>query len=162
MTEAKRLPEMVRSRHLPSWRFVELACYVLLPWTTTLPWSVLQQYVLYRVIAGEGVPHLAQSTFTASVAAVATWYVISFAPHLFWGTLYFRRAREVRLGRALWLAHLMLPFAYVTYLAAWKALARIVLRRNSWAKTRRESEAPPAAGGVAATSGAVVTEGVTP
>jgi 1,2-diacylglycerol 3-beta-glucosyltransferase len=55
--------------------------------------------------------------------------------------LYWRRSRSVSLWRGLVMAHLMIPWAYVSYLAAWRAVGRIVTGRNQWTKTRRVAEA---------------------
>ena len=51
-----------------------------------------------------------------------------------------RHVEQVSLPRALGLAHLMPLYTYMWYVAAWRALTRMVLRRRVWAKTARLAE----------------------
>jgi cellulose synthase/poly-beta-1,6-N-acetylglucosamine synthase-like glycosyltransferase len=66
-----------------------------------------------------------------------TMYVISFLPALFLAVLYWRRARDLSLTRALVLGHLLTLYNYVWYIAMWKAVVRIITRRGGWSKTAR-------------------------
>ncbi|MEU8782892.1 glycosyltransferase family 2 protein [Streptomyces sp. NPDC048637] len=138
-----RLPELARSRYLPTGRFMELAAYLAVPWAISLPWSVLQQYLLFELITGNGLPEYGTNSTLGRILVGVAWYVVSFTPHVFWGFVYWWRGRTVPLWKGLVMAHLMIPWSYVAHLAAWRALARIILRRNGWTKTSRESEGPP-------------------
>jgi cellulose synthase/poly-beta-1,6-N-acetylglucosamine synthase-like glycosyltransferase len=139
----RRLLELVRSRYLDNWGFFELSMYLAVPWLITLPWSLIQQYLLVQIASGHGLPNqvFASASWSGRVAYLAVWYLISFAPHLFWGMLYWRRSRTVSLARGLAMAHLMIPWSYVSYFAAWRAVGRIILGRTQWTKTRRVVEA---------------------
>jgi cellulose synthase/poly-beta-1,6-N-acetylglucosamine synthase-like glycosyltransferase len=143
MMSIRRLPELARSRHLPTARFLELSAYLAVPWFLSLPWSVLQQYILVELALGRGLPQLGASGW-ARVLGGFFFYLVSFAPNLFWGVTYARRTRDVPLWRAVVMAHLLIPWSYLAYLAAWRALIRMALGRNGWAKTTRESEPDPA------------------
>ncbi len=66
--------------------------------------------------------------------------MLSFAPNLLIGFIYARRTRAVTLGRAVVLGHLMIAWNYVGYLAAWRALVRMVRGRSNWDKTTRSVE----------------------
>ncbi len=68
------------------------------------------------------------------------WYVLSFAPNLMIGYIYARRTHAVSLGRALVLGHLMIIWNYIGYLAAWRAVARMIRGRNDWTKTTRSDD----------------------
>lgn len=140
MLSIRRLPELARSRYLPTHRFLELAAYLAIPWAISLPWSIIQQYMLFQLLTGRGLPDPGTSWWVARAAAGLAWYVLSFAPHVFWGVTYWRRSRTVSLKRALLMAHLMIPWSYVAHVAAWSAFGRIVFRRNGWVKTARETE----------------------
>ncbi|MFE6742160.1 glycosyltransferase family 2 protein [Streptomyces tubercidicus] len=154
MASMRRLPELARSRYLPTGRFLEHAAYLAVPWVVSLPWSVLQQYLLFALITGHGLPSAVGTSPMGRVLLGVVWYVVSFTPHVFWGFVYWRRACTVPLWKALAMAHLMIPWSYVVQFAAWRALARIILRRNSWAKTQRVAEDGPAQLDGAATGGA--------
>ncbi|MGW8552601.1 glycosyltransferase family 2 protein [Streptomyces tubercidicus] len=156
MTSMRRLPELARSRYLPTGRFLELAAYLAVPWVVSLPWSVLQQYLLFELITGHGLPSVGDTSPMGRVLLAVLWYVVSFTPHVFWGFVYSRRACTVPLWKALAMAHLMIPWSYVAHLSAWRALARIILRRNAWAKTQRVAEDSQALLGGAADGGAAL------
>ena len=142
MQTGRRLPELARSKYLSNIGFFELAAYLAVPWVITLPWSIIQQYLLVSIVTGNGLPSgfLSSYPLAARIGYAIVWYVVSFSPHLFWGWLYWRRAREVSIGRAILMCHLMIPWSYVSYAAAWRALGRILLRRQSWTKTTRSDE----------------------
>lgn len=140
MMAMRRLPELARSRYLPTGRFLELSAYLAVPWFLTLPWSLLQQFILIQLALGNGLPDTLGAHLWGRILGITFFYLISFSANLFWGFAYWRRARTVSLGKALLMAHLIVPWSYLSYAAAWRALGRIVLGRNSWAKTRREVE----------------------
>ena len=62
---------------------------------------------------------------------------------------YSRHVDEVTLPQALGYSHLMPLYTYMWYVAAWRAVFRLVLRRQSWAKTDRLAEEPAASPGLA-------------
>jgi len=57
-----------------------------------------------------------------------------------YGVGYAARRPEVGLPKALAISHLMPLYTYVWYVASWRALVRIVLRRRGWSKTTRVAE----------------------
>ncbi len=67
-------------------------------------------------------------------------YLLMFGPALYYGLSYARNREDVGRLRALAVAHLMPLYTYVWYVAAWRALGRLVLRRRGWAKTARLHE----------------------
>ncbi len=140
MMSIRRFPELARSRYLPTPRFLELSAYLAVPWLLSLPWSILQQYVLYQLAHGRGIPIPLTHEWWGRIVAMAVFYVASFAPNIFWGVTYWRRTRHVSLWRSLLMAHLLIAWSYVAYLAAWRALARMIAGRTSWTKTTREVE----------------------
>jgi 1,2-diacylglycerol 3-beta-glucosyltransferase len=141
MSAAARLPEMARS-HMPNSRYLELALYVLMPWVTTLPWSLLQASILIQFTTGHPFYGVYDASRETAIGMLIGWYLVSFMPFLFWGVIYFRRARHTSLVRALVLTHMLLPGAVINFVAAWKAFGRILSGRRAWSKTRREIESP--------------------
>jgi 1,2-diacylglycerol 3-beta-glucosyltransferase len=138
----RRLPAMWASDEVRQVALIELSSYLLVPWLIVLPWSVIQQWVLYDLVAGSG-----RGVFATGVGSLpwqvvyaALWYLVSFLPNLAIGVVYSRRTRAVSLGQSLLLSHLMIVWNYVGYVAAWRAVVRIVLGRSGWEKTARNRE----------------------
>jgi 1,2-diacylglycerol 3-beta-glucosyltransferase len=145
MLASKRFGELLRSPFLRNIGFFELGAYLAVPWGITLPWSIIQQYLLVQILTGQGLPNhvLESGPIAGRVGYAVVWYLASFAPHLFWGWLYWRRAEDVNMGRALLMCHLMVPWSYVSYAAAWRAFYRIVTGQHGWTKTARSAEDAP-------------------
>jgi hypothetical protein len=150
MQPGRRIGEVARSPYMSNLGCFELSAYLAVPWLITLPWSIIQQYVVINLLLGRGLPNgqWTSGSLFENVALGVLWYAVSFTPHLFWGWLYWRRSEEVTVGRAVLMAHLMVPWSYLSYLAAWRALGRILIGRSSWAKTARTVELPAAGSGV--------------
>jgi hypothetical protein len=73
---------------------------------------------------------------------LAAVYLLMFGPGLVYGVGYAARRPDVGLPKALAIAHLMPLYTYVWYVASWRALLRILLRRRGWSKTTRVAETP--------------------
>ena len=146
MQSIRRLPELWRSTRVNEMAILEVTSYLLVPWVIVLPWSILQQWIFYQIFAssGEGVFATDLGGLPWQVTYALIWYLLSFAPNLFIGFIYARRTRAVTLRRALVLGHLLIIWNYIGYVAAWRALVRLALRRNEWTKTTRSREASEA------------------
>lgn len=146
MQSIRRLPELWRSTRVNEMAILEVTSYLLVPWVIVLPWSILQQWIFYQIFAssGEGVFATDLGGVPWQVTYALIWYLLSFAPNLFIGFVYARRTRAVTLRRALVLGHLLIIWNYIGYVAAWRALVRLALRRNEWTKTTRSREASEA------------------
>lgn len=142
MDSIRRLPELWHSTRVNEVAILEVTSYLLVPWLIVLPWSILQQWIFYQIFAssGQGVFATGLGGLPWQVTYAVLWYLLSFAPNLFIGFIYARRTRAVTLRRALVLGHLMIAWNYIGYVAAWRALFRIVLRRDDWTKTSRSQE----------------------
>jgi cellulose synthase/poly-beta-1,6-N-acetylglucosamine synthase-like glycosyltransferase len=142
MNALHRLPELWRSNKVSEVAILEVTSYLLVPWLIVLPWSILQQWIIYQVIAGSG-----QGIFATNLGGLPwqvtyglLWYVLSFAPNILIGVVYARRTRAVTVRRALFLGHLMIAWNYVGYVAAWRAITRMLRGRTNWDKTTRSTE----------------------
>lgn len=144
MHSIRRLPELWRSDRINEVAVLEVTSYLLVPWVIVLPWSILQQWIIYQVITGSGHGIFATGLGGLSwrVTYAVLWYVLSFAPNLVIGLIYARRTRAVTVCRALVLGHLMIAWNYIGYLAAWRAVSRMLLGRSNWTKTTRSTEMP--------------------
>lgn len=142
MTCGRRLPEIWRSRALPHGAVLEVSAYLAVPWVQVLPWSILFHIGLwqtYQAIAGSGWAVVGNS-LTARIIGVVLWYLLIFFPNIINGYVYFRRTRDAGILKSLALGHLMIASAYISYVACWRALYRMVTRRTGWDKTRRAQE----------------------
>lgn len=143
MKAAARIGEIWRSERLPNDAVLEVTSYLISPILLILPWSVIFTLGLKQTIQGLYQPpgfEIFGSTALAQVATVSAWYVFSFFPLVFSGLVYAHRREDIGRVRALLLAHGFVIYNYVTFLASWKAVARILLRRDGWSKTARVSE----------------------
>jgi 1,2-diacylglycerol 3-beta-glucosyltransferase len=142
MDYIRRLPALWRSTRANEVAILEVTSYLLVPWLIVLPWSILQQWIIFQVIAGAGHGIFATGLGGLSwrVTYAVLWYVLSFAPNLVIGLIYARRTRAVTIRRAMVLGHLMIAWNYIGYVAAWRALARMLTGRTNWTKTTRTTE----------------------
>lgn len=142
MGSIRRLPQLWRSNDVNEVAALEVSSYLLVPWLIVLPWSILQQWIIYQVIVGSGHGIVATDLdgWSWRITYGLLWYVLSFAPNLLIGIIYSRRTRAVTLRRALVLGHLMIAWNYVGYVAAWRALGRMIRGRTNWDKTTRSDE----------------------
>jgi cellulose synthase/poly-beta-1,6-N-acetylglucosamine synthase-like glycosyltransferase len=74
-------------------------------------------------------------------AVVGRFAVITFAPSLIYGSIYWTRTRTLPLWRSVVLAFGFVGFGFLWVAAGWRAVARIVRKQVSWAKTERTVEA---------------------
>lgn len=138
----RRLPELWRASELSHAGALEVTAYLTVPWIQVLPWSILFHIGLwqtYQTIAAQGWDIFGRSSL-ARALGVVLWYLLVFSPSIANGYLYFRRVRSYGIVRSLLLGHLLILSAYLSYLACWRALYRIVRGRRGWDKTRRSQE----------------------
>jgi 1,2-diacylglycerol 3-beta-glucosyltransferase len=148
MTTALRIPEVWRSRTMSNAAMAETVTYLLLPFALVLPWSILGQVALVDFIRWLSLPSFRSAGGGMRLGLFAFAYVVSFLPNFVLAVLYVRRERR-RAGapglvrscaHALALAHLMLAFNYLSYVAAWIALIRLLRGSTTWDKTARSAE----------------------
>jgi 1,2-diacylglycerol 3-beta-glucosyltransferase len=140
MTTSFRIGEVWRSRSLSNAAMLELVSYLMLPFALVLPWSILGQIALYDFVRWLSLPSFREASSEVRVLLFAFAYLMSFLPNLVLATLYFRRDEKASLLRAIGLAHLMLAFNYLSYIAAWIAVYRMLRGATSWDKTGRAAE----------------------
>lgn len=142
---ARRIPELWRSNRLPGLGFVEVTAYLVAPLALVIPWSVLFTWGMVELVRfaldDPGAP-LGPGALATRVAVLFRWYLLSFAPMIFAAFAYHRRSDSGVL-RSVGMAHLAVLSSYVTFVATWRAVGRILLGRNGWVKTVRHVEAAP-------------------
>ena len=150
MQAARWLPRLWRARRLSHLGMLELTLYLAVPWTLVLPWSVLFNYNLVRMvgwIAGWQHRPVLGTGLLQQVSTVAFWYALSCVPIWLAGLYYWRQQRDRGLLRSFLLGHLLLVGNYVTFAACWRALFRLLTGANGWQNTARLAEPAVPAGG---------------
>jgi 1,2-diacylglycerol 3-beta-glucosyltransferase len=163
MIDQQGLPDLRRLvRQRTRWVQGHLTCWRLIPqiWRSDLPNKTFLDF-LYLLLA-PGLMLLSSITFAVAPILLAwtllssptSWstpsvwmflaavYLLMFGPGLVYGVGYAARRPDVGLPKALAIAHLMPLYTYVWYVASWRALVRILLRRRGWSKTTRVAETP--------------------
>ncbi|WP_166354388.1 glycosyltransferase [Phytoactinopolyspora limicola] len=145
MLTARRLPEIWRSRKLSHGSALEMSAYIMVPWLLDLPWSILYQFCILGLAANHQVMFGFADGPIGLVSIIVGWYALAFAPALATGFVYLRRDRTVGFFRAMALGHSFLVMNYVSFICAWRSLARILRGETSWDKTARSREQLPGA-----------------
>ena len=161
MIDQQGLPDIKRLvRQRTRWVQGHLTCWALIPqiWRSNLANKAFLDFVylllspglmLLSSISFAVAPLLLAWTLLSTPSAWSTssvWmfllavYLLMFGPGLVYGVGYAARRPEVGLPKALAISHLMPLYTYVWYVASWRALVRIVLRRRGWSKTTRVAE----------------------
>lgn len=138
------IPKIWRSPRLSNAVALETSTYLLVPTALILPWSILGHISLFQL--GHDVLYRAPNLSVAGspglgkVLDLVLLYLVSFAPNIFAGYLYFRRDRAVGRFRAFVVGHAMIPYNYVAYAAVWRAVWRLARGTHGWDKTARTVE----------------------
>ncbi|WP_423202223.1 glycosyltransferase family 2 protein [Herbihabitans rhizosphaerae] len=124
----RHLRPLIGSRFIGSVGLLDFLVYLVVPWLT-VPLSLLAVGLLVVMAAG---------ALNGTVAAV--WLGVLLLPGLIWAVVHRLRLADEPLHRCL-LAGLLYPgFLLLGVVSTWRALFRVITRRNSWAKTERLSD----------------------
>ncbi len=139
----KRIPELVRSP-LPTWTVLDLIYYLLAPSLTLLGTVVLVAPFFWLITVALLQPNefAAWATSAQGRSLLVLFYTLSFGTSIIWSLVYRRISGEISVGRGLLLAHMLPFYNLIWHLATWRAVVRILLRRQSWTKTDRAIEIP--------------------
>jgi 1,2-diacylglycerol 3-beta-glucosyltransferase len=77
---------------------------------------------------------------------LAGFYGLSIAPALLYGVVYQRQTRALSRWRTAVLSHLYIAYAYLWFVAGWRALWQAGSGRRGWAKTSRTVDRSTAPG----------------
>jgi 1,2-diacylglycerol 3-beta-glucosyltransferase len=143
--------------HLQSWHLVPTVLARLPGWTRadvyyhlTASFLLLVASVLSAAFA-LWLAGIAVSVLAGTVEASWWWlsaYLVAVGPAVVFGAVYHAREREAGLSvaAAVLLMHGYVAYAVLWYVAAWRAVGRVVRGRTAWAKTDRVDE-PSTPGG---------------
>lgn len=135
-----------KSDRIPNTGFLELTFFLVQPWLQLL--GVLLYPVPLMLLAVSYLRHpdaAAHCLASGGWIGIAVYLGMSFGQFVVWGPLY-RWKCEPHSGRWQSLGWgLAYPLHLLSlYVVSWRAVGRIVTRRNGWAKTRRNAERPSA------------------
>lgn len=145
--------------HLQCWRHLRALWASSLPTRTVLDmsWYLLGPALFVVLSVAFGVVVAVTAVAVAAYAVLGhglmvTWwalvpYGLAFGPGLLFAFAYRKRAGDIGVVGTVLLAHVLWAYNYLWYLATWRALGRIVLRRSGWVKTARLVEAADAPAG---------------
>ncbi|WP_414944678.1 glycosyltransferase family 2 protein [Amycolatopsis sp. cmx-11-32] len=145
---ARHLRELLASRHVGSIGLLDFLAYLVTPWLT-VPLSL----VVSLLFAGTLVASWSGVTLGGLIAppsalpgAALIGLVVLLVPGVVWAVVHRLRLGEEPFHRCL-LAGLLYPgFLVLGVIATWRALFRVLARRNTWTKTERLSEEETAIG----------------
>ena len=139
---ASKAPLLWQNERVARRTALETTIYLITPAFVMLPWSIAFTAGLaffgFNLVEHSRLPF--DGVGVQAVLYGAFWYVLTFLPHVVHGLLYARRTEGERVLPAIGKAHVNVFYAYVNMLAGWRALARILLRRTGWEKTKRVAE----------------------
>ena len=141
---SRHLRSLAASRFVAGTGLFDFLVYLVVPWLT-VPLSLLAIALLVIVpvslLTGNSFGGLVAETGSLAQAMVL-WAAALLLPGIMWAIVYCVRLREEPPHRAL-LAGLCYPaFLLLGVVATWRAVFRIILKRNVWAKTERLAELP--------------------
>jgi hypothetical protein len=141
------VPRLVASPRIRNHTLLDIAYYLLAPWFNAFGVVVvtaLWAYAAWRLLPGQH-PTALVASWSQLAGALGVWAAAVTAPGLVWAAMHRWRLRAEDRSRWL-LSGLTYPgFLLLGLVSTWRALARHVVGRQSWAKTERLVEEPAGA-----------------
>ncbi len=139
---ARKAMELWRSPRVDRRTALETTLYLITPAFVMLPWSIAFTlglgFLVYNLVHHTVIPFDGQGVDVAFYAAF--WYILTFLPPAVLGLIYARRSEHESALAGIAKGHVQVFYAYLNMAAGWRALLRIALGRNGWAKTARVRE----------------------
>jgi 1,2-diacylglycerol 3-beta-glucosyltransferase len=130
------------SRHLTTLGAAEMLYYLAQPWLQLLGTLVYPIPFLLLGFRAAGDPNAVWSWFTDGAWLLfAVYGLFGLLPFLVWGPIYRAKCEpSVSRARGVWYGFAYAIYIYTFYVTSWRALYRLVRKRNGWVKTRRNNE----------------------
>ncbi|HET9172398.1 MAG TPA: glycosyltransferase [Actinospica sp.] len=136
------LPEIWRSNAFTNAGLFEVTYFMAQPWLQLVGTIIYPVPMLVFAFNAAHFPEFTDQFLRDGGAAMLALYVlIGIGEFAVWGLVYRKRC-EPGLNRrqAAFIGLGMTAYAWLSYIIAWRAFARLVTRRSSWPKTRRNAE----------------------
>jgi cellulose synthase/poly-beta-1,6-N-acetylglucosamine synthase-like glycosyltransferase len=139
---ARKSRALWESPVVPRRTALETIVYLVSPSFVMLPWSIAFTLGLVAIAAHiAGAAPIPLDGVEANLGLYAGfWYLLTFLPPVVMALLYARRSEDEDVVGSIAKGHALVFYAYLNMAAGWRALTRIALRRNTWAKTVRVAE----------------------
>jgi 1,2-diacylglycerol 3-beta-glucosyltransferase len=134
-----RSPQVARRTALETTLYLMTPCFVMLPWS--IAFTLGLGFFAYNVMNHSVMPF--DGVGVQAVFYAGFWYLLTFLPPVVLGLVYAQRSEQERRLAAIGKGHAHVFYAYLNMAAGWRALARIALGRDGWAKTARVAEPHP-------------------
>jgi cellulose synthase/poly-beta-1,6-N-acetylglucosamine synthase-like glycosyltransferase len=130
------------SRHLTTLGAAEMMYYLAQPWLQLLGTLVYPIPFLLLGIRAAGDPGEVWSWFSGGAWLLfAVYGAFGLLPFLVWGPIYRAKCEpSVSVLRGVSYGFAYALYIYTFYITSWRALFRLLRRRNGWVKTRRNNE----------------------
>ncbi|MFI1963485.1 glycosyltransferase [Streptomyces pathocidini] len=141
------LPLVWRSPHFKTAGFVEVLYFMCQPWLQVLGSLVyavpISVFAYHAAVYPEFMTDFLQN---GGAFLIVLYGIVGIGEFAIWGPVYRKRSepqttRRAALGYGLSLA----LYTLTTYVVAWRAFARLISGKGSWAKTKRNASAPQTA-----------------
>jgi len=139
----RRIPMVLRS-DLPPRAVFDLTQHLLSPALVllmSLPIALF--YFTMLTLAVSSPQKLATAVVGPGTLAPLFWYVLAFGMAPFYGFVYWLANKDMKLRRAVVLAHGLSLYTYLWLPAGWYAVVRMVTGKGAWAKTARTADSTP-------------------
>jgi 1,2-diacylglycerol 3-beta-glucosyltransferase len=130
------------SRHLTTLGAAEMLYYLAQPWLQLLGTLVYPIPFLLLGFRAASDPAEVWAWFSGGAWLLfAVYGSFGLLPFLVWGPIYRARCEpSVSVLRGVWYGFAYAIYIYTFYITSWRALYRLVRKRNGWVKTRRNTE----------------------
>ncbi|MFI5606071.1 glycosyltransferase [Amycolatopsis sp. NPDC051903] len=131
------------SPHVSTSGAAEMMYYLAQPWLQLLGSLLYPVPFLLLLVTTAGDPAQVWTWFTGGAWILFAIYgSFGLLPFVVWGPIYqLKCLRSKNIFRGVGLGLLYAAYSYTFYVTSWRALFRLVRRRNGWSKTRRNTEA---------------------
>lgn len=139
---ARYVRRIFDSPHLTTLGAAEMLYYLAQPWLQLLGTLVYPIPFLLLGIRASADPAQVWSWFTEGAWLLfAVYGSFGLLPFLVWGPIYRAKCEpSVSMARGVWYGFAYAVYIYTFYITSWRALFRLVRKRNGWVKTRRNTE----------------------
>lgn len=130
------------SGHLTTLGAAEMLYYLAQPWLQLLGTLVYPIPFLLLGVRAAAEPGEVWSWFSGGAWLLfAVYGSFGLLPFLIWGPIYRAKCEpSVSLLRGVWYGFAYAIYIYTFYVTSWRALFRLIRKRNGWVKTRRNTE----------------------
>lgn len=139
---ARYIRQIWESRHVSTAGAAEMLYYLAQPWMQLLGTLIYPIPLVLLTIFAVNNPDGAWLWFSDGAWILFLIYgMFGLSPFLVWGPIYRHRCeRRGSVFRGVGYGFLYALYIYTFYITSWRALFRLIRRRNTWAKTRRNAE----------------------